>query len=63
MVFAHYFGLSEVIDGNRLPAKCKHLSVIIRRGRLPVSVIIVVGDGHLSRVDVHVDELNPQVLL
>jgi hypothetical protein len=23
----------------------------------------VVGDEHLSRVDVHVDELNPQVLL
>ncbi len=47
--------------------KCCHLLgallVIVRRGRLPVRVIILVGDEHLSRVHVHVDELNTQVLL
>ena len=39
------------------------LLVIVRRGRLPVSVIIVVGDGHLPSVHVHVDELYAEVLL
>ena len=39
------------------------LLVIIRRGRLPVRVKIVVGDEHLSRLRVHVNELNAAVSL
>ena len=39
------------------------LLVIVRRGPLPVRVIIVVGDGHLSRVHIDVNELHVQVFL
>ena len=44
-------------------ALLRALRVIVGRGRLPVRVKIVVGDEHLSRVQVHIDELNAEVLL
>ena len=44
-------------------ALLRALLVIVGRGRLPVRVTTVVGDEHLSGVDVHVDELNAQVFL
>ncbi len=44
---------------NCLPEKCQPLSVIVGRGLM----IIVIRDKDLSRVDVHVNHLDPEVLL
>ncbi len=47
------------MDVCSLRAKCQPLSVIVRR-RL---MVIVIRDSDLSRVDVHVNHLDPEMLL